>query len=30
VLNKAKIKKTFNLNIPHWRDSLVECLKELP
>jgi dTDP-4-dehydrorhamnose reductase len=30
VLNKAKIKKTFNLNIPHWRESLVECLKELP
>jgi dTDP-4-dehydrorhamnose reductase len=30
VLNKAKIKKAFNLTIPHWRDSLVECLKELP
>ena len=23
-------KKAFNLTIPHWRDSLVECLKELP
>ena len=30
VLNKAKIKKTFNITIPHWRDSLVDCLKELP
>lgn len=30
VLNKAKIKATFGIEIPHWRDSLVECLKELP
>ena len=30
VLNKAKIKAAFNISIPHWRDSLVECLKELP
>jgi dTDP-4-dehydrorhamnose reductase len=30
VLNKAKIKAAFNVTIPHWRDSLVECLKELP
>lgn len=29
VLNKAKIKSHFGLTIPHWRDSLRECLKEL-
>lgn len=28
LLNKAKIKNTFNLFIPHWEDSLRECLKE--
>ncbi|HCX99783.1 MAG TPA: NAD(P)-dependent oxidoreductase, partial [Bacteroidales bacterium] len=26
VLNKQKIKKTFGLIIPYWRDSLGECL----
>jgi len=26
VLNKQKIKKTFGLTIPYWRDSLAECL----
>jgi dTDP-4-dehydrorhamnose reductase len=26
VLDKAKIKKTFSLEIPYWRDSLEECL----
>ena len=26
VLNKAKIKTTFDMEIPHWRDSLRECL----
>lgn len=26
VLNKGKIKKTFGLTIPYWRDSLRECL----
>ncbi|MEO0042684.1 MAG: NAD(P)-dependent oxidoreductase [Bacteroidota bacterium] len=30
VLNKDKIKKVFGIEIPHWRDSLVACLKELP
>jgi len=34
VLNKAKIKKTFDLNIPHWQDGLKRCLetikKQLP
>ena len=29
VLNKAKIKKTFNTLIPHWRRSLSTMLKEL-
>lgn len=29
VLNKAKIKLTFNLEIPYWKDSLDECLKKL-
>ena len=27
VLDKTKIKKTFNLQIPYWRDSLRECLE---
>lgn len=26
LLNKSKIKSTFNLNIPYWRDSLRICL----
>ena len=26
LLNKAKIKKTFNITIPYWKDSLQECL----
>jgi dTDP-4-dehydrorhamnose reductase len=30
VLNKGKIKAIFEVKIPHWRDSLVEVLKELP
>lgn len=29
VLDKAKIKRTFNLRIPHWRASLREMLKGL-
>ncbi len=29
LLNKAKIKKEFNINIPYWKDSLDECLKTL-
>lgn len=28
VLDKLKIKEVFGLTIPHWRDSLAECLKE--
>jgi len=29
VLHKAKIKKTFGIEIPHWRSSLSKMLKEL-
>ncbi|MDP4292242.1 MAG: dTDP-4-dehydrorhamnose reductase [Bacteroidota bacterium] len=29
VLNKAKIKRDFNITIPHWKESLSRCLKEL-
>lgn len=29
VMDKSKIKNTFNLTIPYWRDSLVECIKKL-
>jgi dTDP-4-dehydrorhamnose reductase len=29
VLNKTKIKKDFNIQIPHWADSLKEMLAEL-
>lgn len=29
VLNKAKIKSTYVLNIPHWEESLEKCLKLL-
>jgi len=29
VLNKSKIKETYNIDIPHWRKSLSECIKLL-
>ena len=29
LLNKAKIKNQYNITIPYWRDSLVNCLQEL-
>ena len=29
VLNKQKIKETYNIVIPYWRDSLKECIKQL-
>ncbi len=29
LLNKSKIKKEFNIEIPYWKDSLDECLKIL-
>lgn len=28
VLSKEKIKKTFNLEIPYWKESLEKCLKQ--
>ena len=28
VLNKEKIKNTFNIKIPHWKESLKKCLKQ--
>lgn len=30
VLDKTKIKQTFDIEIPHWETSLVECIKQLP
>jgi len=29
LLNKQKVKSTFSLKIPYWRDSLRDCLKAL-
>ena len=29
VLDKAKIKKTFGIEIPYWRDSLAQCIARL-
>ncbi|KJF42018.1 dTDP-4-dehydrorhamnose reductase [Draconibacterium sediminis] len=29
VLNKAKIKETYHLEVPYWRDSLKICIKHL-
>lgn len=29
VLDKTKIKKSFNINIPYWRDSLQVCIQKL-
>lgn len=29
VLDKTKVKTTFGLSIPYWRDSLVRCIKKL-
>ncbi len=29
VLNKDKIKKTYSLTIPHWKESLMNCFREL-
>lgn len=28
VLDKSKLKKTFNISIPHWKESLIKCLKQ--
>jgi dTDP-4-dehydrorhamnose reductase len=29
VLDKGKIKKNFDIDIPYWRDSLKECLRKI-
>ena len=29
VLNKSKVKKTFGIEIPYWKDSLRHCLSEI-
>ena len=29
VLDKTKIKTTYNIEIPHWEESLEACIKEL-
>ena len=29
VMDKTKIKATFNLEIPYWRDSLANCIKNI-
>jgi len=29
VLDKSKIKKTFKIEIPNWRDSLITCINKL-
>lgn len=29
LLNKTKIKKDFSIQIPYWRDSLIDCIKKL-
>lgn len=29
VLDKSKIKTTFGVDIPHWRESLIYCLKRI-
>lgn len=28
VLSKEKIKNVFNIEIPHWKESLIKCLKQ--
>jgi dTDP-4-dehydrorhamnose reductase len=29
VMDKSKIKRTFNIEIPYWRDSLITCISKL-
>jgi dTDP-4-dehydrorhamnose reductase len=29
VMDKSKIKNTFEIQIPYWRDSLAECIRQL-
>jgi dTDP-4-dehydrorhamnose reductase len=28
ILNKAKIKSSFNIQVPHWKESLKKCIFE--
>jgi dTDP-4-dehydrorhamnose reductase len=29
VMDKSKVKQTFNIEIPYWRDSLITCINKL-
>jgi len=29
VLNKSKIRSAFNIEIPHWKESLDKCIKKI-
>lgn len=29
VLDKSKVKKTFGITVPYWKDSLVECMRRM-
>lgn len=29
VMDKSKVKQTFNIEIPYWRDSLINCIHKL-
>ena len=29
ILNKSKIKEELNTKIPHWKDSLQQCIKRI-
>lgn len=29
VLDKSKVKATFNVSVPHWKESLAKCIAEL-
>ena len=29
VLDKSKLKRTFGIEIPHWRESMFYCLKRI-
>ncbi len=29
VLNKAKIKRDFDVDVPYWKESLINCIKEI-
>ena len=29
VLDKTKVKRTFDVEIPHWRESMIHCINRL-